>query len=64
MNWIAFVACGLCSFIFLSASYLAWHPDEYDEDRRRSLTAVIAPMIPGAIFAAGAVNLLIELLLK
>lgn len=62
MNYISLVACGFSAFVFLGASYLAWEPDDYNEDKRRSLTAVIAPAIPGIIFAAGFVNVAIAII--
>jgi hypothetical protein len=63
MNWISLVACGFSAFIFLGASYLAWEShDDADEDKPRSLAAVIAPAIPGVIFAAGFVNVAIAII--
>lgn len=65
MSWISLVACGFSAFVFLGASYLAWGDyDRPEDDEPRSLTAVIAPLIPGVIFAAGFVNVAIDIIRK
>lgn len=61
MNYISLVACGFSAFVFLGASYLAWEPEDENDDRR-SFAAVIAPAIPGIIFAAGFVNIAIQII--
>jgi hypothetical protein len=56
---VAVLACALCASACLSVSWFRWHRDP-DEEEPRDIVGAVISGIPGILFSATAIHLIIR----